>query len=283
MRSTRPTAAQEALARVASVEPQEIGYAWSAALGLLQGLTEFLPVSSSGHLALAGHLAGRANGQPPQSVAFDLLLHLATVLVVVQAFWHRFLALWRQQRMVIGYLVAGSLPAVVVGLLFRHEFKALRLEPRLVCAALLVTAVALFLADQVAVDRRALVRLGWAGSLLVGLCQALAIVPGISRSGATISGGLLCGLEREDAVTFSFLLMVPVLLGAPLVEAFDHPEAFARLPLGPSLVGFATALVSGAIALAVLVRAVRSRKLVYFAGYCAVAGIGGFILVSIYA
>ncbi len=262
---------------MALADTDTIGYAWGLLLGLIQGLTEFLPVSSSGHLALAGHL-GRNH---PQNVALDLLLHLATMLVVAEAFWRDLLAYWRQQRIIIAYLAAGTIPAVIVGMLFRHELTALRDSPMMICTALIITAISLVIADRAKTSTGSLGQLGYFGSLVIGICQALAIVPGISRSGSTIAAGTLCGLQREDAVKFSFLLMVPVVFGASLLKLIKEPQSFAALTPGPCAVAFAATLVSGYFALKILMRLVRQQKLTYFAVYCAVIAIAGFVYFGI--
>lgn len=256
-----------------SAETQTLGYGWAALLGALQGFTEFLPVSSSGHLALAEHL-GRGHAE---NVAFDLLLHLATLLVVAVAFGRDAWDYWRHRRVVLWYLAVATLPAVLIGMAFRHELEALRENPVAVCAALLVTAAALFAADRAEAPEVELERLGWHNSLLVGLCQALAIVPGISRSGSTIGGGLLCGLKREEAVKFSFLMMVPVVAGAALLKFVDEPGCFATLPAGPAALGFVAALAGGFGALKFLLRVVRWKKLTYFAVYCAAVALAGLL------
>lgn len=263
--------AKEASAPVAS---SELTYGWAAFLGFLQGITEFLPVSSSGHLALAEHL-GSDTG--PEDLAFDILLHLATVGVVVFAFWKDFWRYWNEQRVVIAYLVVASIPTGIAGAFFMNEFKALRESPIAVCVALLVTAGALLVADRTEGKHQPAVSLGWVGAFLVGLCQALAITPGISRSGLTLTGGLVNGLRRTDALAFSFLLMVPAVLGAAGLELVKHREEASRLLSGPALTGAAVAAVSGYFALKVLMGMVRGRRLKWFALYCAAVGVAGLV------
>ena len=257
---------------MASPDPA-LSYAWAATLGLIQGLTEFLPVSSSGHLALANQAGYGAR----TTVAFDLLLHLGTLLVILQVFYRRFLALCRHTPRVAGYVVLGSVPAAAAGFLFGDTFEALRESPFAVCAALFVTAGGLVLAETRRTGTTPLADLGAPGSFTVGLGQALAIVPGVSRSGTTIAAGLVCGLDREGAIAFSFFLMVPIVLGAALLKALRHPESFTALPVGPAFCGFLVSVVSGAVALRLLIRLVRERRLRIFAIYCAVLGAGGLL------
>ncbi len=252
----------------------ELTYGWAAFLGFLQGITEFLPVSSSGHLALAEHL-GSDTG--PEDIAFDILLHLATVLVVCAAFWKDFVRYWQEQRLVIAYLVVASVPTAIAGAFFMDEFKALRESPIAVCAALLVTAAALVVADRTEGRNQPAVAMGWFGALCVGLCQALAITPGISRSGLTLTGGLVNGLRRTDALAFSFLLMVPAVLGAAGLQVVKHTDEVKNILTGPALTGAAVAAVSGYFALKVLMGMVRGRRLKWFALYCAVISISGLV------
>ncbi len=252
-------------------------YAMAVLLGLVQGVTEFLPISSSGHLALAGHLFGDA----PQSLFFDILLHLATVVVVIGYFYKDFLHFWSRRPVVIVYLAIGIVPAGLVGLLFHDPIGALRESPVAVCCSLLVTAGALVAAERILVSPVPLPRMGVRRSLIIGMTQALAIVPGISRSGSTIAGGVLCGLSREDAIRFSFLLMVPAVLGAPLVELAREPEALASVAIGPGIVGFLVALVSGFAALRLLIIVTKQHKLLYFAAYCALVGVAGLVYFGI--
>lgn len=262
-----------------SVTGESLGYGWAMFLGLVQGLTEFLPVSSSGHLALVEHFGkGRT-----ENLAFDILLHLATVLVIIGAFWKDFVRFWRKERMVVGYLIVSSVPTAVIGMLAYRNLAALREAPLAVCAGLLVTAAVLWAAERARPTTVELQRLGIAGSLLVGLAQALAMTPGISRSGLTIGTGLMCGLKREDAISFGFLLGVPAILGAAAFMALEiyqsgkGAEVLAALPPGPVLAGFLTAGLSGFVALRLLIGLVQKRKLTYFAAYCALLGIAGLV------
>lgn len=251
-----------------------LSYGWAAVLGLIQGLTEFLPVSSSGHLALAEAL-GR--GETEESTAFIVLLHLATVFVVIVGFhkdiWHYA----KNTRIVLLWLVVATIPAGVVGLGLKDQFEVLFHIPLVVSGALLVTAGLLVAADLLEPKDIELRRLGVGRSLVVGLFQALAVTPGISRSGSTIAGGIFCGLGREDAVKFGFILMVPAVLGANLLKAVKEPESFLALPFGPALLGCVVAMVSGYAAMWGVLAVVRQRRLRWFAAYCAVVGVAGLV------
>jgi undecaprenyl-diphosphatase len=259
------------------VEP--LSYAWAAILGLVQGLTEFMPVSSSGHLALAEHFM---SGQP-EDMAFDILLHVATAGVVLVAFGGDLWRFWCRKKVVLCYLLLGSVPVGIVGVLFRKKIELLREHPQLVCAALLVTALLLFIMEKAKESAVRMEEMGWKRALLVGFFQAIAIVPGISRSGSTISGGVLCGLEREDAVKFSFLLMVPAILGAALLKGIDIIKAgapVAGFSFGAYGVGFGVACASGYVALRTLLHLVKTKKMIWFAAYCALVAIAGLIYFS---
>ena len=254
-----------------------IGYGWAVILGLLQGISEFLPISSSGHLALAQHV-GLGRAAPP---LFDIMLHAATMLATLAFFFKTIFRYLQNERMILLYALVGTIPAAVIGIIFRSDFAALRLSPNMICLGFLVTAASLSAAEVHGVPEGRLRDLGWPGALLVGLCQALAIAPGISRSGLTISGTALSGVNREESFSFSFLLSLPVVGGAALLESsnalrdYVASGGFPPFSAGPCLAGFAAAGLSGYFALGLLQRAVIGGKLVWFAGYCCLAAAGG--------
>lgn len=251
----------------------ELSYAWAIVLGLVQGLTEFLPISSSGHLALVENLGMDA----PLPLAFDVLLHLATLIVVIGAFAKDALRLWREARIVFLYILVGSIPAAVVGFTLEDRIDQIRHFPLIICGALVLNAILLVVADRLNRAPKPIGELGFLGSLVVGVGQALAITPGLSRSGWTITGGLASRLERPDAIRFSFLLMIPAVGGASLVHAVKGFDELGALPLGPTVAGFLAALLSGIAALKLLTLFVRQRRLVIFAVYCALVGIVGLV------
>lgn len=257
----------------APIATEGLGYGWAAFLGLIQGFTEFLPVSSSGHLALAG-LLGRG---VPQSQSFDILLHLATVLAILVGFGKDLLRYWKEERIIIVYLLVGSIPAGLGGVFFLSSIKMLRLEPLAICSALLITGITLFWAEYKEYPTVPMNKMGYGTCLLIGMCQALGLMPGISRSGLTITGGLIGGISREDAVRFSFLLGVPAILGAAFLTAVKERNNLGELLSFPHLLGFVVAAVSGIFALKLIVIIVKNRNLRYFAIYCASAGIIGLL------
>ncbi|MBU2552292.1 MAG: undecaprenyl-diphosphate phosphatase [Proteobacteria bacterium] len=259
-------------------------------LGLIQGLTEFLPVSSSGHLVLGQHLFGIKEPE----ILFDVLLHLGTLAAVFIVFRRDIASLvreffrlptrlknravaaeaWRTEddfRLLI-LIVAGSVPTALIGLLFKDIFESLFASTRAVGLALIVTGVVLFLTRWSAGARGRKTGAFRAGdALIVGLAQGLAITPGLSRSGLTISTGLYLGLDRDLAARFSFLLSIPAIFGALILQLRSAaPTSFSPLDMG---LGFLAALISGLAALVVLLRLVRGGRLHYFAWYCWAIGL----------
>ncbi|MBN2713794.1 MAG: undecaprenyl-diphosphate phosphatase [Planctomycetes bacterium] len=251
-----------------------LNYGWAALLGLIQGLTEFLPVSSSGHLALAQHL-GLKHTLP---MAFDVFLHLATVMVILGAFYKDIIRYWKEERNVLFYVVVGSIPTAIVGLGFKDHLEKLKEYPLMVCGALIFTAVLLFLTEKTEKEDATAKDMGSVKAFIIGIFQAIAITPGVSRSGSTIAAARYCGIRKEDAVKFSFALMVPAVLGASLLKAMDlvkNPDELSALPVGPCLLGFAVSMITGFFALKGLITIVKKNRLVYFAAYCALAGFAG--------
>ncbi|MCX7021225.1 MAG: undecaprenyl-diphosphate phosphatase [bacterium] len=272
----------------------------AAALGLLQGATEFLPVSSSGHLVLAGALIGV---EPDLILAFGVFLHFATMLAVLAYFAKRFVGLvrvlfvnpvrWigkkeipdgdrRLGRLLVGIII-GTLPAVAVGLLFKAQIDEAFRSPMLAAGMLYVTAAILFSlllrkrgreAREVRAEgdkKDEIPAPSWWRALLVGAAQAVAILPGISRSGATIVAGIHLGEEQRHAAEFSFLLSLPAVLGANLIELGDVISSGKWLSWSVYLVGGLAAFLTGLAAIWVVMRTVRSGRFWLFGIYCAAA------------
>jgi len=265
-------------------------------LGAIQGFTEFLPVSSSGHLAI-----GRELLQAPEAlVAFDIFVHLGTLVAVLVAFRRDVLVLIRAASGIVGDLFGGvgleaftldehrrlacliilaSLPAAVMGMVLKSLVYALFSSMLAVGVFLLATGLLLWFAE-----RRGggggipLEKLDPLGAVWIGVAQGFAIAPGFSRSGATISAGLLQGLRRDDAARFSFLLSIPVILGAGIVELVGafRSEACAGA-IAPFLLGFLASTLSGYLAIRLLLQAVKGRKLTIFAVYTWVVGTGAIV------
>lgn len=254
-------------------------------LGLVQGLTEFLPVSSSGHLVLVQ----KAMGVEDSGITFEILVHFATLLSVVIYFWK---VLWRmilaiippfreeyqRERKLIGFLAIGTLPAVVIGLAFRSSFEAVYENPQVVSLLLLVTGAILFLPRIFSGRQKAEGEVNLLSAIVMGFGQAFAILPGISRSGSTIVSGMLAGVKSEDAAEFSFLLAIPAISGAMVLAVRDMVDAGIDTDLLTNyLAGGAMAFISGLIAIYTVLVAVRKGKFEWFAYYCFLAGIGFFL------
>lgn len=257
-------------------------------LGIIQGATEFIPVSSSGHLVLVPWLLG----WPEPGLMFDTVLHLGTLLAVLAYFWRdwwrlitawlRGLAHWRwddPDARLAWLLVLGTIPAAVLGFFLEDFFESLFGQPAWVAVFLLVTAVLLAASEWLGRRQRRIEGLRWPDALLIGLGQAMAIAPGISRSGATMAAGLARGLERPAAARFSFLLATPVILGAgvfQLLDLFALPDPMAQVPA--LLVGFVAAALSGYLCIWGLLRYLQRGRLYPFAAYCALAGSAALVV-----
>ena len=251
-------------------------------LGLVQGLTEFLPVSSSGHLAIGREILGV---QASEDLVFEVTVHAATVLATIIVF-----------RKQIGRLLAGlfkfkyndetdyilkicvsMIPVFVVGVFFKDYVEALFSSLYVVGGALLLTAALLFFSDrksQAPASSLPAPRSGisWWQTLVIGLGQAVAVIPGLSRSGTTISTGLLSGVRREDVAQFSFLMVIVPILGEAFLDVVGGDMASSTIGFLPLAVGFVAAFLSGLFACKVMIALVKKAKLKWFALYCLLAG-----------
>lgn len=257
-------------------------------LGIVQGATEFIPVSSSGHLVLVPWLLGWE--YPP--LVFDTVVHLGTLLAVLGYFWRDWWELitawlhglrrmdWSDTRArLVWLLVLGTVPAAVLGYALEDLFESLFSEPALVSFFMLVTAALLATSEWRGRQTRSLSELGRVDALTIGLGQAAAIVPGISRSGATISVGLFRGLNRAGAARFSFLLGTPIILGAGLFQLLklsDEPQSGVT-PL-ILVAGFVSAAVTGYLSVSFMLRYLQRGKLYPFAFYCFWVGLSCLIV-----
>jgi undecaprenyl-diphosphatase len=271
-------------------------------LGLVQGATEFLPVSSSGHLQAVPFLLGWDSG----SLAFDVAVHVGTLLAVLLVFradlWAMLRAVMRPAddgdgaraaRRLVGLLGVASVPAALVGLLLGDAVEAAFDRPLVVAGALVLTAAILWWSERRRTalgtvepdadpDARTLGGVPWRAAVGVGAAQALAVLPGLSRSGTTIAAGLALGLSRAEAARLSFLMLIPVTLGAAALTLPDLATAApGTLPFGPSevAVGVATSAVSGVLAIRFLLALVARRDLLVFARY--VLALAAVLLVAI--
>jgi undecaprenyl-diphosphatase len=260
------------------------------ALAVIQGLTEFLPVSSSGHLVLAQTFFGI---DPASAFVYDIVLHLGTALAAL-VFYHRDVAgvlrgllppyrqappEFRAARRLLLLLAAATVPTAVIGLTFKDFFEGLFASPTAVVAALAVTGTFLIASSLLPATTLAVENAPWWRAALVGVAQGIAIVPGISRSGSTIVAGLAVGLRREDAVRFSFLLALPAICGAALLELRHPPVGSPGVPVALAAAGFAAAAATGYLAILLVLRWTRAGKLWQFGLYCwAVAGLAAAVL-----
>jgi undecaprenyl-diphosphatase len=256
-----------------------MSYLESLILGLIQGATEFLPVSSSGHLVVGQVLMDiRLPG-----VGFEVALHVATLFSVVLVYRRRLGALamggikgdpkaWK----FIGLLVLATIPAAVVGLGAKDFIEGLFESPRVAGAALLITGTFLWTTRK-ALSRELGGRPGVRIALLMGLAQACAIVPGISRSGATVVAGLWLGVDAEDAAEFSFLMAIPAILGAAVLQLPDVRSAGLGMEAGPLLLGSVAAGIMGILAIRTFIAMLKRKSFYHFAPYC--WAVGGLFLV----
>jgi len=257
-------------------------------LGLVQGLTEFIPVSSSGHLVLVPWFLG----WPSPGLAFDTVLHLGTLAAILAVFWRDLIALAlalidgvrrrslaTAQSKMAAALVIATVPAALLGYFGQKLFEDLFSAPEWVAAFLLGTAVLLLASERLVGKARSLEQVGARSALLIGLFQGLAIAPGLSRSGATISAGRFLGLPRADAARFSFLLAAPIIAGAGGLQVVKLAGTGALSQnAGLLLIGFVTALASGYLVIRFLLKYLQQHSLAPFALYC--AGLGLLTLVA---
>ncbi|HSH96938.1 MAG: undecaprenyl-diphosphate phosphatase [Methylophilaceae bacterium] len=241
-------------------------------LGLVEGATEFIPVSSTGHLIIAGDLL---NFNDERGKVFEIVIQLGAILAVCwqyrEKFSHVLFSLTKEQasqRLVVNLLIA-FMPAAVFGLAFHHAIKEYLFSPITVAIALITGGIAiLFIEKRLPVaDTQSVDDMDWKHALKVGFAQCLALFPGVSRSGATIMGGLLFGLSRKTATEFSFFLAVPIMVAATILDVYKSGGLLSKDDIGIFAVGFITAFVSALIAIRVLIRYVAQHDFKAFAWY----------------
>jgi undecaprenyl-diphosphatase len=246
-------------------------------LGIVQGLTEFLPVSSSGHLEIGKALLGD-NSIPEESLLFTVVLHFATAISTMVVFrkdiWNIIKGIfqfqWNEDMQFLTKILLSMIPAIIVGLFFEEQLEQLfGGNILLVGCMLIVTAILLFLADKAKSTNK---KVSFKNAFIIGISQAIAMLPGISRSGATISTAVLLGNDKTKAARFSFLMVVPLIFGKIAKDILVGELTYESTNFSILSVGFIAAFISGLFACTWMIKLVKSSKLSYFAIYCIVVG-----------
>ena len=255
-------------------------------LGLVQGLAEFLPISSSGHLALLQHFFGIEEGD---ALTFAIMLHVGTLISVFVVYWRDLVGLIAELGMVfkdiftgkgpridanptrkLGFLIiVATIPTGIIGILLRDVFEMMYGSLVFLGIGFLITGTILFIADRVGSNQDGIKEMKFRSAAFVGICQGFAIWPGISRSGATIFSSLACGLTRESAVKFVFLISIPAILGATLLDVREGIDAMSM----SVVVGMAVSAVSGIFAIKTMIKVISNKKLFGFSLYTWALGI----------
>lgn len=257
---------------------------WEAlVLGIIQGLTEFLPVSSSGHLEIGQALLGTVSDD---NLTFAIVVHTATVLSTLAILWQEVAKLfkgtfttlaWNDDKRYVSKILVSMIPVFIVGMFFKDYVENLFGSGLLLVGiCLCVTAILLYFSEWLSKRREGIGHdVGYKDAIIIGLAQACAVLPGLSRSGTTIATGLLCGVKKDSVTKFSFLMVLIPILGEAFLEFLEllNGEMVNSLDIIPLLVGFFAAFVSGCFACKFMINIVRRQKLIYFAIYCLCAGI----------
>ncbi len=276
-------------------------------LGIIQGLTEFLPVSSSGHLAIFKQIFGMED----VGISFDVFLHVGTLVAVFIVYWRDIVQIfmdgigividafsnlveWIQSRknktepkyrkiITSAYrkfamlVIVSTIPTGIIGVLGEKFIDSAGASLLIPGICLLVTAVLLFISDQITDGDKTPKKTTYANAVFIGVCQGVATLPGLSRSGTTITAGLLCGLKREFAVKYSFIMSIPAILGAAVLKLPKMKTDIASASALAYILGAAAAAVIGYICIKTMLIVVRNKKFKYFSYYCAVVGIVAII------
>ncbi len=257
-------------------------------LGAVQGLSEFLPISSSGHLALLPHILGVETG-----LAFDTVLHIGTLLAIFSFFWKDIMNLIKgfllslidltegfdtfkkgltevPEKRFSWLIIIGTIPTGILGILLKDAIENTFRGTAFIGFFLIVTGLILYYSERHSSGNITVSNMSFTQSVIIGICQGLAVLPGISRSGATIASGLCLGLEREYAARYSFLLSIPAVLGAGLIQIKDITTIDA--PLTVLLAGFVSSIIFGYLAIKLLMKMIKGWSLDIFAYYCWIVG-----------
>lgn len=272
-----------------------MGYIEAIVLGLVQGLSEFLPISSSGHLALLENLF---EIKEESVLFFAVLLHIGTLVSIFIVYHEDIYALIKELGLLFKDIFSGkglrieerpirklgimiivsSIPTAIMGLLFSNFIDRVFGSLIVISICWIITGFILFLSEKLKSNNKEIQGMKYRNAIFIGICQGFAIMPGISRSGSTIVGSLVTGLKREFAVEFAFLISIPAILGSAILE---FPKAIKAgidpSTIGPMIVGFLVAAISGYFAITTMIRIVSKHKMIYFSYYVWVIGVGTFI------
>jgi undecaprenyl-diphosphatase len=247
-------------------------------LGIVQGITEFLPISSDGHLVVADQIVKAFSSEQlsTQNLVVTIILHMGTLAAILIVYWREILRLLTSDRRVIGLLIVGTIPAAAVGLLLDKYFEDYLVNPLLTGCLLPLNGLLLLWIDRQAQGDQSYQTMSYRQALLIGICQAFAPLPGISRSGTTIAGGLAVGLRREAAATFSFLLAIPAISGAGVLGLIKLvTKGTQNMPApGVLVLGTVVSFVVGWGALLLLLRLLRAGRLDALGYWCIALGLG---------
>jgi undecaprenyl-diphosphatase len=251
-------------------------------LGIVQGLTEFLPVSSSGHLEIVQSLLGTSG---EENLTFAIIVHAATVLSTLVILWSEVAQLfkgtfttpkWNAEKDYVAKIFVSMIPVFIVGMFFKDQVESFFGNGLLLVGiCLLITAVLLALSEWLQKRRQSEGHeVTYKDAIIIGIAQACAVLPGLSRSGTTIATGLLCGVKKESVAQFSFLMVLIPILGEAFLDLLDllQGELTSSLGIVPAVVGFVAAFATGCFACRFMIEIVRRQRLVYFAIYCAIVG-----------
>ncbi len=272
-----------------------MGYFEAILLGLVQGLAEFLPISSSGHLALLQHFFGV---EPDKVMMFTVLLHIGTLVSVFIMYWSDIWALIKelfllfadvftgkglriQERPVrkLGVMIiVATIPTMIIGFAFEDFFEGLNSTLWAIGIGWLFTGCLMYFSERIGQAVKGIEKMNYRNAIFIGIMQGIAICPGVSRSGSTMVGGLFTGLKRDFAVRFAFLISIPSILGAAILELPDAIQATTEgIAAGPMIVGMVVAAVSGVLAIKAMIKVVVDKKLKWFAYYVWVLGIATIV------
>lgn len=250
-------------------------------LGLIQGLTEYLPVSSSGHLAIGQALFGMNDGA--DNLMFTVAVHVATVLSTIVILWSEidwilkglFKCELNAETKYVLNIIVSMIPVGIVGLFFKDQVEEIFGSGLLVVGCCLLITSALLVFSYYAKPRQ-MEHISWKDALIIGIAQAIAVLPGVSRSGSTIATGLMLGNKKESLAQFSFLMVIPPILGEALLDVLKMlkgEDVMGGIETQPLVIGFLAAFLSGCVACKWMINIVKKGKLIYFGIYCAIVGV----------